>query len=91
MVGGNGQGYIQRRAVMGMADHEVMLRFHKAVGGVGRLNGPYTKRVQNKPMWYWTIAKLDDLIDFIDDAYELLSTRRREQADKILNSYTKAA
>jgi hypothetical protein len=38
------------------ADLKPLLRFQKAVGNVGHINGPYSYRANQRPYWIWSAS-----------------------------------
>lgn len=67
------------RIALGMADEDVVRRFHEIVG-VGTVNGPYAgKKANHRPIWIWRLGRRDEQIDFINRIWPYLGERRRQQ------------
>lgn len=63
---------------------EPLERFQKVVG-IGRLYGPYAARgISTNPYYRWTAQVESEVIALLQEMYEHLSVRRREQIDRAL-------
>lgn len=71
-------------------DRDVVERFAAAVG-VGKVMGPYVRPTPTggavrKPVWWWGVRDLVELLPLLDRMEPLLGERRREQARALRES-----
>jgi hypothetical protein len=67
-------------------DKETVAYLQKIFGGT--LHGPYKANRQNpnqQPLFKWQICRKKDVALVLNDVYDFLSSRRKVQADKILD------
>lgn len=71
-------------------DLEDLERFHRAVGGVGKVYGPYSykDRPTHKPQWQWVCQRFETAQAVLAMLWPGLSTRRRETARETLAACT---
>jgi hypothetical protein len=69
-------------------DRRVLDRFHAAVLGVGKMQGPYTKRpINRKPIWRWRACSFEDCQATIALLWKFLSPIKRAQALDVMKRY----
>lgn len=71
------------RISIGQIDKEPLERFRRAVGGVGRIYGPYKKDERWKPIWTYS-AKGQDAHAALRAFLHFCSTPKRVQAEKAI-------
>jgi hypothetical protein len=71
---------------IGQVDPEVLVRFQAAVGGLGKVVGPYPYREERKrnwkPRYYWR-ANAREARRIMPLLYPLVGTAKREQFDRV--------
>jgi len=80
--GGKGNGVTMR---VGQVDdnREVLERFHAAVGGIGRIRGPYPMGT-GRPQSEWRITSWPQVQAVVAMLWPWLGTEKREQAKAVL-------
>jgi hypothetical protein len=74
-------------AAIQMTDVEPLERFHAAVGGLGRITGPYSRpkdRRKHAPYWQWQVSKKSDIEKLYEILKPMLSARRIKQFERSL-------
>ncbi len=71
-----------------MADGDVMDRFHRAVGRLGGLNGPYSRGPRGghhglKPLWRWQVERFEYAQAVLALLWFGLGERRRMRAQEV--------
>lgn len=78
---GTGQFY----AIMTNCDLDVVQRFHKAVWGMGSINGPYHgPKKTHKPQYRWRCGKFEECQALIAAFWDYLGVRRKAKATELL-------
>lgn len=70
----------QLQLTIGQTDPEVLIKFQKAVGGLGKLIGPYSyKNPKWHPVWFFRTNKKDEFITIMSALWGWLGTRKKAQ------------
>lgn len=73
---------------VGMADKDIIERFHSIVG-CGTVGGPYAgKKAHHKPMYFWRLGRRSEQIEFINRIWPYLGERRRQQVVDVHSKIT---
>jgi hypothetical protein len=77
------------RVTVPQADIRPIERFHRAVGGVGKVVfvAPPKNFPSHKPQWHWTVTKFEHAQAVIAMLWPWLSEPKREQATGAFNTY----
>lgn len=62
---------------------QVLQRFQKAVDGLGKIRGPYSRK-NNKPIYQWTVASKDGINLVGNILFPFLSEPKKKQLIKAL-------
>lgn len=84
--GGNGRYYpvISVTATVVQTNPAPIYRFHAAICGVGRINGPFKGRKANyKPYWRWSTEGRPSVCSVLSMLWPYLSYPKRQQAIKV--------
>lgn len=90
----NENRYRMRIMLSQSSSPETLQRFQRAVGGLGKISGPYTKRHFNNlikqpkvqlPVWKLNIYRTEDIKFVSAMLMPLLCTAKREQMHRMLN------
>ena len=78
------------RMTLGSTDLDVLQSFQQIMGG--NVNGPYKGQGKKtpehyKPMYHWGTGKFGLIKEILEKFDPYLSTRRKEQASKVLAEY----
>lgn len=66
-------------------DEDVVLRFKRAIGNIGIVNGPYQpKNPKAKPYWLWSANKYADVVEVSEKLRPYLGERRLAKLDQML-------
>jgi len=78
---------------IGMTDEDTVRRFHAAVGGLGRVNGPYWRgNERHSPQWHWQLsAGFEKTQAVIAMLWGGLGERRRARAKEALGNFVVGA
>lgn len=70
-----------------MTDEDTIRRFHRAVGGVGRVRGPikHTNNPRAKMLWQWRLQNYRDVYALLNRMLPHLGERRRKRAVELLH------
>ena len=69
------------------AELSVLQRFQAAIGGLGRLNGPYKRAgFDHKPYWYVGVNKYPEVQQTIALLWDYVSDPKREQFKQTLTA-----
>lgn len=74
------------RATVSQTDKRLLQQFQKAVGGRGRIVGPYLKR-RRKPIWAWNSHGYKESIRALFEIWDYLSAPKRQQALQAFEEY----
>lgn len=76
------------RLSIAQVERETLDRFQAAIGGLGKVTGPYKPRATNqRPIYYWKTARFESSQAAIGFLWEFLSPIKREQAANALRAY----
>lgn len=67
------------------AHPEVLERFHRAVGGVGNITGPYDRKDGTSRMWYFHCKRYADVLTLCDLLKPYLSSLKIEKMNVMLS------
>lgn len=71
-------------------DREVLDRFSAAVGGLGKVHGPYHYRSMGpnrRAAWHWHVGRFEQAQAVIAMLWKFLGTVKRKQAAAALRDY----
>lgn len=85
---------VSKRLTINQIHPYVLQRFHRAVGGIGKVDGPWShpsKGPNRKPIWVYSCSSLEHLQAVYAMLYEFLSPVKREQGRLVLTQAIKWA
>lgn len=83
-----GRIYDHVRVTVGQVNRETLERFRQAIGGRGRINGPYERGANNvghKPIWRYQ-AHGDTALTVLKVLWPYLSKPKQEQANAVIHA-----
>lgn len=88
----NGKTYRKMSLQITQIDTEVLHRFRSAVGGIGKLSGPYTPKsvtrtIKDSPCWRYSVASYQGILLVTALLWPYLCGQKKEQAKAAIAKY----